>query len=84
MIDFRVGSTYIVLGDIGKLLIVLGLAIAAVGCLLVFFPALRLGRLPGDITIHIGGGKVYIPIGTSILLSIALTLILWLINWLRR
>ena len=72
------------LGDIGKLLIVLGLAIAAIGCLLVFFPSLRLGRLPGDITIHLKSGRIYIPLGTSILLSILLTLILWLVGWLRR
>ncbi len=70
--------------DLGKLLIVLGLAIAAVGCLLVFFPSLRLGRLPGDITIQWKSGRLYIPLGTSILLSVVLTLILWLINWLRR
>lgn len=70
--------------DLGKLLIVLGLAIAAIGCLIAFVPALRLGRLPGDITIQLKSGRIFIPLGTSILLSVLLTLFLWLVNWFRR
>lgn len=71
-------------GELGKLLIVVGLVIAAVGFLLVLVPSLRLGRLPGDITIHLKQGRIFIPIGTCILLSVVLTLIFWLTNWLRR
>ncbi|HET7343609.1 MAG TPA: DUF2905 domain-containing protein [Methylomirabilota bacterium] len=37
-----------------------------------------LGRLPGDIAIHRGNWSVYFPVGTSILLSVILTLLLWL------
>ncbi|MEJ2079171.1 MAG: DUF2905 domain-containing protein [Acidobacteriota bacterium] len=70
--------------DLGKLLIILGLVIAALGCVLVFFPSLRLGRLPGDFTIQLKHGTIFIPLGTCILLSVVLTLILWLVNWLRR
>lgn len=60
----------------GRLLIVIGLALAAIGALLQFAPALRLGRLPGDLSFGGNGWRVYIPIGTSILLSILLTLVL--------
>ncbi|HLU99706.1 MAG TPA: DUF2905 family protein [Acidobacteriota bacterium] len=47
-------------------------------------PSTRLGRLPGDITIEFKNGKFYFPITTSILLSLLLTLILWIITFLRR
>ncbi len=61
--------------QIGRSLVLLGVVIAALG--LVFMLADRvpfLGRLPGDV--QLGGDRwsVYIPIGTSILLSVLLTL----------
>lgn len=64
----------------GRALILFGLVLAAVGVLFEFAPMLRLGRLPGDISFGGAGWRVYIPIGTSILLSIVLTLVLALIN----
>jgi hypothetical protein len=72
--------------DLGRLLMVLGLALTAAGALLYFNARLpfRLGRLPGDI-IHRGGNTTfYFPIATSILLSIALSLLLWLVSHFRR
>jgi hypothetical protein len=45
-------------------------------------PWLRLGRLPGDVVIEREGFKLYLPIATSILLSLGLSLLLWL--WRRR
>jgi len=45
-----------------------------------FAPALRLGRLPGDVSFGTGNWRVSVPIGTSIALSVALTLILALVN----
>ena len=71
------------LGTIGKHLIVLGLAIALVGViaiLLARFPGLKIGRLPGDIYIERDGWSFYFPLATSILLSIVISLILWLVN----
>ena len=54
---------------------------AAVGLLLVVFDRVPwLGRLPGDISIQRGSWTFYFPLGTSILLSIVLTLVLWLIG----
>jgi hypothetical protein len=43
-------------------------------------PGLRLGRLPGDIYIERGNWRFYFPLATSILLSLILTFILWLLN----
>jgi len=45
---------------------------------------LRLGRLPGDISYQGKHGSFYFPIVTCIVLSIAFTLILWVINYFRR
>lgn len=69
------------LGSVGKTLLVLGGTIAAVGLLLLVaerFPGLRIGRLPGDIAIERERWRFYFPLGTSILVSIVLTLLFWL------
>lgn len=66
------------------MLIVLGLGIAFVGLLIQFVPALRLGRLPGDLSFGGSGWRVYLPIGTSILLSIVLSLVLALFGYFAR
>jgi hypothetical protein len=74
------------LRDLGRLLLILGAAIATVGALLYFGARLpfRLGRLPGDI-IHRGEHTtVYFPIVTCVVLSIVLSAILWLFSHLRR
>lgn len=59
--------------DLGKLLIIAGLVIAAAGVAL----TAGLGRLPGDIVIRRGNFSFFFPVMTSIILSIVLTLILW-------
>lgn len=58
----------------GRLLIVIGLVIAAIG--LVVSLGFPLGRLPGDFTIRRGTFTFYFPLATSILVSIVLTLLL--------
>ena len=68
-------------GSIGRLLIVVGVGIAVVGVILILlerFPGIKLGRLPGDIYIKRDGWSFYFPLMTSIILSIILSLILWL------
>ena len=74
------------LGDLGKLLLIGGLVLAGVGVLLMVGGRLpfRIGRLPGDISYHGRGGSFYFPVVTCILLSVALTLILWIVNVFRR
>ncbi len=67
--------------DIGRLLIIFGLFIIVVGGILLLGDKLSfLGKLPGDIIIRRKNFTFYFPLGTSILLSIILSLILWLIN----
>ncbi len=71
----------------GKLLVVAGLSLAAVGALLWLgqsVPWLRLGRLPGDLAIQRDGFSFFFPITTMLLLSALATGIFWLIGTLRR
>ena len=71
------------LGALGKWLVAVGLSTAAVGALVLLasrFPGLRLGRLPGDISVERPGFRLYLPLGTSILLSVVLSLVLWLLG----
>lgn len=64
---------------IGKILILLGVVIIIIGAVLLFAGKIPfLGKLPGDIYIKKDNYTVYIPIATSILLSIILSIILWL------
>jgi hypothetical protein len=44
----------------------------------------RLGRLPGDIAVQGRHGSFYFPIVTCILISLALTLVMWIVNFFRR
>ena len=60
---------------VGRMLIAAGIAVAAVGILIEVAPQLRLGRLPGDISFGGQNWRVYIPIATSIVLSVILTLV---------
>jgi hypothetical protein len=67
----------------GKVLIVVGVLVAALGVVLVLgdkVPWLRLGRLPGDIAVERGSFRLYFPIVTSILLSAVVSLVLWLLS----
>ncbi|MGV8083675.1 MAG: DUF2905 domain-containing protein [Coriobacteriia bacterium] len=61
---------------LGRLLVILGVAIAIVGGLMLLFGRLGLGSLPGDIRVRGEGWGCYVPIVSSILLSLLLTLIL--------
>jgi len=58
----------------GRMLVLIGLAIAGLGLLIMV--GVPLGRLPGDFAIRRGNVSFYFPLATSIILSIILTLIL--------
>ena len=60
-----------------RALIVLGLVILAVGIAWPWIAKLGLGRLPGDIRIESEGGGFYFPIVTCLIISVALTVLLW-------
>jgi hypothetical protein len=63
-----------------RTLIIVGIAIIVVGLLWPWLSRLGLGRLPGDIVIERENFTFYFPIVTGLLLSLALSLILWLIG----
>ena len=67
------------MSDVGKMLVFLGLLLVALGLLLSVTGKLPwLGNLPGDITIQRGRFTFYFPIATSILISVILSLVLYL------
>ena len=74
------------MGDLGRLLVGLGLFLLVAGgaLLLAARLGLPLGRLPGDIHWRGRHTEVWAPLGTSILLSILLTLVLGLVSRFRR
>ena len=59
---------------LGKLLVLVGLAVAAVGALMMF--GVPIGRLPGDLIYRRGNATFYFPLVTSIVVSILLTLLM--------
>lgn len=69
------------LQPLGRLLIVAGLVLAGLGLLLTLAGKIPgLGRLPGDIVWERGNVRVYLPFATSLLLSLILTGVLWLLR----
>ena len=61
-------------------LIIFGVVLIAAGLLWPVLQKLGLGRLPGDIVIERGNFRFYFPIATSLIVSVVLSLILWLLN----
>ncbi len=73
--------------QIGKALVILGVVTVAVGLLLMAgekFSFLGLGRLPGDFSYRGKNFSFYFPLATSVIISILLTGILWLISLLTK
>jgi len=64
-----------------RFLITLGIVLVAAGLLWPVLQKAGLGRLPGDFVIEREHFRLYLPLGTSLLISVVLTLILW---WLNR
>jgi Protein of unknown function (DUF2905) len=63
-----------------RALIIIGLAIAAVGLFWPWLSKLGLGRLPGDIRIETESGGFYFPLMTCLIISVVLSVVLWLIR----
>ncbi len=74
------------MSELGKTLIGLGLLIALVGAVLLVAGRIGppLGRLPGDVAYRGKNVSVFVPLGTSILISVVLSAILFLISRFRR
>lgn len=74
------------MADLGKILIVLGVVLVVAGLLLTLFGRMNLplGRLPGDILYRGKNTTFYFPLATSILLSVVLSLLFYVINRFRH
>ena len=67
--------------DLGRALVVIGVVIVVVGLLLMLVGRVPwIGRLPGDIQVQRGNWSFYFPLATSLLLSVILTVLFWLIG----
>ena len=65
---------------IGRWLVAIGLVLVVVGLLWPWIGKLGLGRLPGDIVIERGSFRFYFPIVTCLIISIVVSVILWLLR----
>lgn len=70
--------------QMGKWLITTGIFIVVLGVLVMLLGKVGLFGLPGDLQFGSKNWRVYIPIASCVIISIILTLILWLINYFRR
>jgi len=74
------------LGDVGRILVGVGLLILVVGGLLILAGrmGLPLGRLPGDVSYRGKNFAFFAPLGTSLLLSVLLTIIFYVLSRFHR
>jgi len=72
--------------ELGRILVVLGIALAVVGGIVMLLgrTGLPLGRLPGDILYRGKNTTFYFPLASSILISVVLSIVLFLIGRLKR
>jgi hypothetical protein len=73
--------------QVGRFLVIGGIALAVLGLMVMAgarFSFLGLGRLPGDITFRGKHFQFYFPIVTCVLISVAVTAVLWIISFLTR
>ena len=67
------------MGQVGRAILILGAVLLLVGGALLLAEKLGLGRLPGDLVVERKGFRLYVPIATSILVSLLLTAVLNLV-----
>ena len=74
------------MNDLGRLLIGLGVLIAAVGAVVLLLGrfGIPLGRLPGDFSWRGKHSTVYFPLSTCILISVALSLLFWIVSRIKK
>ena len=73
--------------QLGKFLVIVGVLLVAAGLLLMAgakFSLFGLGRLPGDIAYKGKNFQFYFPIVTCLVLSVVLTLVFWIISYLKK
>lgn len=74
------------MGDLGRMLVFLGGLLLILGLVLILAGKVNLpiGRLPGDIVYRGKNTTFYFPLATSIVLSVILSLVLYVVNRMRR
>jgi len=71
--------------DLGKYIVIFGLMLVLVGFLLIFYNKIPyIGKLPGDINLQRDNLYFFFPLATSILISLILTIIFWIIKILKK
>jgi len=72
--------------EIGRMLVMLGIALVVIGGIVMLLgrTGLPLGRLPGDVLYRGKNSTFYFPLASSILISIVLSIVLFLIGRLKR
>jgi len=72
-------------GPLAKILILTGAAIIILGVILLFIDKIPLlGKLPGDLVVRKRNFTLYFPLGTMILLSVGLSLIFYIVSYLKK
>lgn len=66
--------------ELGRIVLIIGVVLVVVGGLAMLGVKIPIGRLPGDIAIEGEHGAMYIPLGTMVVISLLLTLIVWLLR----
>jgi hypothetical protein len=74
------------MADLGRMLLVLGVALMVIGGIVILLgrPGLPLGRLPGDVVYRGKNTTFYFPLASCILISVVLSTVLFLIGRLKR
>ena len=68
----------------GKWLIIAGIVLILSGLIITYIPRFPLGRLPGDIVIERENFRFYLPVTSSILISVILSLIIFIVNRMKN
>ncbi len=72
------------LQQLGRLLLVVAALAAVAGLVLIGLGRLGIGRLPGDLVFRKGDTTIVVPLATSLLLSVLITLVIWLLRTVFR
>lgn len=78
--DLASPAAFGTLGQMPRVLIIVGALLVAAGLLWPLIAKLGLGRLPGDIVIERENFRLYVPITSAILVSVVLSLVFWLLR----
>ena len=70
--------------NFGKLILITGITISLIGVVIIFLGKFGLFKLPGDIEIGGKNWKVFFPVVSCIIISIVLTVIMWMVSYFRK